>query len=72
MRYPNEDCVFIGCVTEYGLLLRKSVYGGNASFAAVVARLSALDCTDAESGDPFKAEFLQIVKAAEKLYAKPL
>lgn len=54
------------------MLLRKSVYGGNASFAAVVARLSTLDCTDAESGDPFKAEFLQIVKAAEKLYAKPL
>lgn len=68
---PDEDSVFIGCVTEYGLLLRQSAYKANASFAAIIARLSALDCTSAQNGDPFKAEFLQIVKTAKSLYAKP-
>lgn len=67
---PDEDGVFIGCVTEFGLLLRRSEYKANADFAAVIARLSTLDCTNAHNGDPFKAEFLQIVKTAKTIYAQ--
>lgn len=63
----SEDAVFIGCVTEYGLVLRQSKYAANASLASVIRRLEQLDCTG-ENGDPFKAEFLSIVKKANTLY----
>ena len=64
---PGEDSVFIGCVAEYGLILRQSKYKGNADIHNVVTRLSALDCTK-ESVNGFRAEFLEIAKKAEKLY----
>ena len=64
---PDEDSVFIGCVVEYGLLLRESQYKGDASFENVIQRLSALDCVQT---DQFKAEFLQLVQKAEQLYSK--
>lgn len=64
---PNEDCVFIGCVTEFGLLLRQSKYAYDASFGAVMERLNGLNCTGSY-GDPFKAEFKTIVTKAMRLY----
>lgn len=67
---PNEDSVFIGCVVEYGLLLRQSEYKQDASFVSVVARLKSLQCVTGENADPFKAEFLQIVQKAQQLYNK--
>ncbi len=66
---PNEDMVFIGCVAEYGLLLRASAYKGNASFDAVIDRLAELDCT-APSVDPFKAEFADLVQKAKTIYIR--
>ena len=65
----TEDGKFIGCVTEFGLVLRKSKYAANASLDAVIERLEALDCTGAD-GDPFKVEFLELVKKAKEIYAK--
>ena len=64
---PNEDSVFIGCVVEFGLILRNSQYMGDANMASVITRLEELQCTTAD-GDPFKAEFLQIVVAAQGIY----
>lgn len=62
---PDEDCIFIGCVVEYGLLLRNSEFKGNADFENVISRLSQLSCV---REDPFKAEFLELVKQAYRLY----
>lgn len=62
---PDEDSVFIGCVVEYGLLLRQSQYKGDASFQSVIQRLETLNCV---STDQFKAEFLTIVQKAARLY----
>ncbi|MCH5158498.1 MAG: von Willebrand factor type A domain-containing protein [Clostridiales bacterium] len=64
---PNEDSVFIGCVAEYGLVLRNSKYKGDANLESVISRLYSLDCTKPE-GNPFRTEFLEIVIAAEKIY----
>ena len=64
---PNEDSVFIGCVVEFGLILRNSQYMGDANMASVITRLSQLKCTTT-SGDPFKAEFLEVVINAKRLY----
>lgn len=63
---PDEDCIFIGCVVEYGLILRNSEFKGNADFENVISRLSQLSCV---REDPFKAEFLEIVKKACILYS---
>lgn len=62
---PDEDSVFIGCVVEYGLLLRQSEYKGQASFGSVISRLQTLNCV---ANDQFKAEFLELVQKAAKLY----
>lgn len=64
---PNEDSVFIGCVVEFGLILRNSQYMGNANLTSVITRLENLQCTTAD-GDPFKAEFLEVVVKAKQLY----
>ncbi len=69
---PTEDSAFIGCVVEYGLLLRQSEYKADASFANVIARLGTLQCV---VDDQFKAEFLEIVQKAytidDYLYPTP-
>ena len=62
---PDEDSVFIGCVVEYGLLLRQSEYKGQASFGSVISRLQKLNCV---ANDQFKTEFLELVQKAAKLY----
>lgn len=64
---PSEDSVFIGCVAEYALILRESLYKGNANISNVITRLSALDCTK-QGGNQFRAEFLSIVKKAKTVY----
>ncbi len=58
---PNEDCVFIGCVVEFGLILRQSEYKADSSLAKVIQRLQSLNCV---ATDDFKGEFLQIVQKA--------
>ena len=64
---PSQDCVFIGCVLEYGLILRESKYKGDATFDAVLARLEML--TDYLAGDAFKQDFARIVAKASELYS---
>lgn len=58
----GEDLPFIGCVAEFGLLLRKSQYRGDASIYGVKERLDNM--TDYLSADPYKAEFRQLVEKA--------
>lgn len=65
----DEDSEFISCVVEFGLILRESKYKNDASLAAVKARLEKLPGVTGENADQFRAEFLQIVIKAEKLYA---
>ena len=60
---PSEDCVFIGCVLEFGLLLRESQYKGSASYDAVVARLQSL--SDYLAEDVFKKDFVRLVGIAQ-------
>lgn len=67
---PSEDSKFISCVVEYGLLLRESEYKADASFTAVINRLKTLQCVSGDNADPFKTEFLEIVRKAESIYAK--
>lgn len=62
---PSEDDVFIGCVVEYGLLLRQSEYKADASFVSVLARLNKLQCVQ---DDAFKEEFFNIVQKAARNY----
>lgn len=63
---PSNDCVFIGCVLEYGLLLRQSKYKADASFQAVLERLTTLDSYLAD--DVFKQQFSDLVSKASVIY----
>ncbi|MCH5156472.1 MAG: von Willebrand factor type A domain-containing protein [Clostridiales bacterium] len=63
---PSDDCVFIGCVLEYGLILRQSKYKGDASFTAVLSRLEQL--TVYLTQDDFKLDFYRLVEKANVLY----
>lgn len=63
---PSDDCVFIGCVVEFGLLLRQSKYKADASFGAVLERLQ--DISDYLALDEFKDRFVDIVSKASSLY----
>ena len=56
---PSEDILFISGVVEFGLLLHESAYKGNASYQAIIERLSGLDCVE---NDDYKSEFLDLVK----------
>ncbi len=66
----SEDAVFIGCVTEFGLLVTSSKYVGQATFESVISRLEALQCVTGTNKDGFKAEFLDLVKKAKIIYAQ--
>jgi Ca-activated chloride channel family protein len=63
----TEDFRFAAAVAEFGLLLRDSQYKADAGFAQVRSLASA-----ARTFDPsgYRAEFLDLVKAAEGLAAK--
>ncbi len=58
----NDDTRFIACVEEFGLVLRRSAYRGDAALAHVLSRLGALK--DYLAADPYKAEFESLVKIA--------
>ncbi len=62
---PSEDSAFIGCVVEFGLVLRQSEYAVNANLENVLTRLSKLACTN-DGG--FKQEFKELVQKALALY----
>ena len=64
----SEDTVFIGCVVEFGLLVRESEYKAQASFDNIVERLEMLSCVVGENADSFKSEFLELVKKARVIY----
>ena len=64
----SEDTIFIGCVTEFGLLLRQSEYKADASFNSLISRLEALECVNGVGADEFKAEFLTLAKKARTIY----
>ncbi len=59
----SEDFIFASGVAEFGMLLRGSEYKGSASFTGIYNRLSGLECV---ASDPYKAEFLQLVKGLMK------
>ena len=63
---PSDDCVFIGCVLEFGLILRESKYKGDASFDAVLERLDTL--ADYLAKDEFKKDFARLVRLARSRY----
>lgn len=58
-----QDVAFIACVTEFGLLLRRSKYMGTASMDAVIERLEGMK--DYLGVNEYKQEFLEIVKRAQ-------
>lgn len=60
----NGDTCFISCVAELGLILRRSQYGGAASFEAILSRLS--DWRDYLAQDVYKAEFEALVQKARE------
>ena len=64
----SEDVIFIGCVTEFGLILRNSEYKANASFTSVIERLQTLECVCGVDADEFKAEFLELCQKARSIY----
>ena len=55
----SDDMRFVGCVAEFGLILRNSKYKGTASLKAVTARLA--DLAHYTATDPYKREFLSLV-----------
>ena len=59
---PSSDDVFVGCVVEFGLILRTSKYKGDATYAAITERLNSLG--DYVTKDCFKAEFADLVQKA--------
>ena len=65
----NEELTFIGCVTEFGLLLRQSKYMGSANFGSVADRLRTLPSVVGANKNPFRAEFLSLVEKAQSIYA---
>lgn len=64
----SDDLSFISCVAEFGLLLRRSDYKGDASFEAVAARLAMLE--NYIGDDAYKSEFVTLVGKASELYAE--
>lgn len=64
----SDDMTFISCVAEFGLVLRRSKFGADASIANLSARLSGLSAY--LEGDAYKKEFVTLVgKASELGYA---
>ncbi len=57
----SADMQFAAAVTEFGMLLRGSAFKGSASRESVLELAAA----GAESGDPYKAEFTELVKRAK-------
>jgi len=66
---PDEDVLFIGCVTEFGLLLRDSQYKGSAAWPALITRLGGLSSASGANADEFRKEFFDLVKKAQIIYS---
>lgn len=64
----GEDVVFIGCVVEFGLVLRQSQYAQEADLANVAERLNTLQSVVGENADEFRKEFLELVEKAQQIY----
>lgn len=58
----SDDDKFLACVAEFGLVLRNSKYKGTASLGSAIARLENMK--EYLAADEYKAEFLELVKAA--------
>ena len=58
----GNDQMFAACVMEFGLVLRKSEYKGEASLAQVLVRLNTL--SEYLEGDIYKSEFKTLVEKA--------
>lgn len=69
LEYPVDDSAvcrelppdmrFASCVAQTGMLLRDSEYAGGSSYKAIAAELERMDGL---RGDPYKEEFLYLVK----------
>lgn len=59
----SDDDRFVACVAEGGMLMRDSVYKGDASFDGLLRRLNGMNFTD-----EFKLEFKQLIGKAKLLY----
>lgn len=62
MEKPTQDFYFAAAVAEFGLILRKSEYKGNASFTNIRELLKNVDT----GSDDYKEEFSYLVKKLEK------
>jgi len=61
----SEDFRFASAVAAFGMLLRRSEYSGNATFAAVAEIAEAAKGKDAHG---YRAEFLDLVKLTQKVW----
>jgi Ca-activated chloride channel family protein len=61
---PSLNYQFASAVTEFGLLLRRSDYKGNASYTTVLTRAKASLGPDLQG---YRAEFLGLVEKAQQL-----
>lgn len=59
-----EDMAFAAAVAETGMLLKKSEYAGEASYAKIIKRLEGMNRV---KEDDYSQEFLYLVKRMEKL-----
>jgi hypothetical protein len=59
----SNDFIFASCVAEFGLILRQSVYMGDASFENLISRLNICDL----GNDEEKLEFKELVGLASEL-----
>lgn len=53
-----EDFLFASSTIEFSLIIRSSIYMGNANYASLIIRLNELLCTKT---DPYKKEFTNLV-----------
>lgn len=61
---PSDDLKFASCVAEFAMLLRESEYVRNVTYDQVINRLKQIDTIE---NDPYKKEFVELVKMAKEL-----
>ncbi len=61
---PAGDTSFAACVAQFGMLLRQSEYAGTTTWEGLIEQLEALEGIH---DDPYRAEFLSLVQAAQAL-----
>jgi Ca-activated chloride channel family protein len=65
----SADTQFAAAVASFGMLLRQSKFKGNATFASVVETAAAARGEDQHG---LRAEFLELVQAAQRLSGEPV